>query len=107
MRESALGSVFIFQKRGIGLDNYKSKESLSRVVQELKTFIEQLVQRNLMTFLLLEDLEQDQMEGHFKLKNLETVLMKRLNLPISLLIWTKQQLLKLLFQRMYITNYII
>ena len=33
MRESALGSVFIFQKRGIGLDNYKSKESLSRVVQ--------------------------------------------------------------------------
>ena len=31
MRESALGSVFIFQKRGIGLDNYKSKESLSRV----------------------------------------------------------------------------
>lgn len=32
MRESALGSVFIFQKRGIGLDNYKSKESLSRVV---------------------------------------------------------------------------
>lgn len=89
------------------MDNYKGKESLSRVVQELKTFIEQLVQRNLMTFLLLEDLEQDQMEGHFKLKNLETVLMKRLNLPISLLIWTKQQLLKLLFQRMYITNYII
>lgn len=32
MRESALGSVFIFQKRAIGLDNYKSKESLSRVV---------------------------------------------------------------------------
>ncbi len=32
MRESALGSVFIFQKRGIGLDNYKSKESLSRGV---------------------------------------------------------------------------
>ena len=77
------------------------------MVQELKTFIEQLVQRNLMTFLLLEDLEQDQMEGHFKLKTLETVLMTRLNLPISLLIWTKQQLLKLLFQRMYITNYII
>ena len=35
MRESALGSVFIFQKRGIGLDNYKSKESLSRVVKTL------------------------------------------------------------------------
>ena len=32
MRESALGSVFIFQKRAIGLDNYKGKESLSRVV---------------------------------------------------------------------------
>ena len=32
MRESALGSVFIFQKRAIGLDNYKSKESLSRVI---------------------------------------------------------------------------
>ena len=30
-----LGSVFIFQKRGIGLDNYKSKESLSRVVKTL------------------------------------------------------------------------
>ena len=30
MRESALGSVFIFQKRAIGLDNYKGKESLSR-----------------------------------------------------------------------------
>ena len=102
-----MGSVRIFRKSGIGLDYYKGKEFMSRVVQELKTFIEQLVQRNLMTFLLLEDLEQDQMEGHFKLKNLETVLMKRLNLPISLLIWTKQQLLKLLFQRMYITNYII
>ena len=35
MQELALGSVFIFQKRGIGLDNYKSKESLSRVVQQL------------------------------------------------------------------------
>ena len=32
MQESALRSVFIFQKRGIGLDNYKGKESLSRVV---------------------------------------------------------------------------
>ena len=32
MKQSALGSVFIFQKRGIGLDNYKGKESLSRVV---------------------------------------------------------------------------
>lgn len=32
MKRSALGSVFIFRGRSIGLDNYKSKESLSRVV---------------------------------------------------------------------------
>ena len=38
MRESSLGSVFIFQKRGIGLDNYKSKESLSRVVVQPQIF---------------------------------------------------------------------
>ena len=31
-----MGSVFIFQKRGIGLDNYKGKESLSRVVKTQK-----------------------------------------------------------------------
>ena len=30
MKQSALGSVFIFQKRGIGLDNYKGKEFMSR-----------------------------------------------------------------------------
>ena len=30
MQESALGSVFFFRGRNIGLDNYKSKESLSR-----------------------------------------------------------------------------
>ena len=89
MRESALGSVFIFQKRGIGLDYYKGKEFMSRVVQELEISIEQLVQKNLMTFLLQEDLEQDQMEDHFRLKNLKIVLMKRSTLPISLLIWTK------------------
>lgn len=35
MQESALGSVFIFRGRSIGLDNYKSKESLSRVVHLL------------------------------------------------------------------------
>lgn len=40
MRESALGSVFIFQKRAIGLDNYKSKESLSRVVVTLKMYFQ-------------------------------------------------------------------
>lgn len=39
MRESALGSVFIFQKRGIGLDNYKSKESLSRVVERVAQYL--------------------------------------------------------------------
>lgn len=33
MKRSALGSVFIFRGRSIGLDNYKSKESLSRVVE--------------------------------------------------------------------------
>ena len=32
MRESSLGSVFIFRGRSIGLDNYKGKESLSRMV---------------------------------------------------------------------------
>ena len=36
MKQSALGSVFIFQKRGIGLGNYKSKESLSRGVNKHK-----------------------------------------------------------------------
>ena len=35
MQESALGSVFIFRGRSIGLDNYKGKESLSRVVERL------------------------------------------------------------------------
>ena len=47
MRESALGSVFIFQKRGIGLDNYKSKESLSRVVMN-QTFedMKEIVRKN-------------------------------------------------------------
>lgn len=40
MKQSALGSVFIVQKRGIGLDNYKGKESLSRVVvQHIKTVL--------------------------------------------------------------------
>ena len=32
MKQSALRSVFFFQKMVIGLDNYKGKESLSRVV---------------------------------------------------------------------------
>ena len=32
MKQSALRSVFFFQRMVIGLDNYKGKESLSRVV---------------------------------------------------------------------------
>ena len=32
MKQSALGSVFFFRRMVIGLDNYKGKESLSRVV---------------------------------------------------------------------------
>ena len=35
MKQSALGSVFFFQRMVIGLDNYKGKESLSRVVVEV------------------------------------------------------------------------
>ena len=34
MQKSALESVFIFQKRGIGLDNYKGKEFMSRPAME-------------------------------------------------------------------------
>lgn len=33
MKQSALRSVFFFQRMVIGLDNYKGKESLSRVVE--------------------------------------------------------------------------
>ena len=35
MKQSALRSVFFFQRMVIGLDNYKGKESLSRVVVTL------------------------------------------------------------------------
>ena len=35
MKQSALGSVFFFRQGYIGLDNYKGKESLSRVVVQL------------------------------------------------------------------------
>ena len=34
MKQSALGSVFFFQRMVIGLDYYRGKESLSRVVQK-------------------------------------------------------------------------
>ena len=60
MRESALGSVFIFQKRGIGLDNYKSKESLSRVVVQPQIFtllvINQRQEEHLMYWMLIQHL---------------------------------------------------
>ncbi len=55
MRESALGSVFIFQKRAIGLDNYKSKESLSRVVV-LPDMIEQDISRREEAIIYLEEI---------------------------------------------------
>ena len=55
MRESALGSVFIFQKRAIGLDNYKSKESLSRVVV-LPDMIEQDISRREEAIIYLEEM---------------------------------------------------
>ena len=42
MKQSALGSVFFFQKMGIGLDNYKGKESLSRVVKILTICLEKM-----------------------------------------------------------------
>lgn len=61
--------------------------------------IGRLLQKNLMIFLLLVDLEQDQMGDHFKPKNSETVLTKHLNLLISLLILTKRQLSKLQYQK--------
>ena len=35
MKQSALRSVFFFQRMVIGLGNYKGKESLSRVVVRL------------------------------------------------------------------------
>ena len=35
---AALGSVFIFRGRSIGLDNYKGKELMSRVVVRLEKF---------------------------------------------------------------------
>ncbi len=50
-----MGSVFIFQKRGIGLDNYKSKESLSRVVV-LPDMIEQDISRREEAIIYLEEI---------------------------------------------------
>ena len=40
MKQSALRSVFFFQRMVIGLDNYKGKESLSRVVVTLKMYFQ-------------------------------------------------------------------
>ena len=61
MQESALGSVFIFQKRGIGLDNYKSKESLSRAG----------VQPQIFTLLVINQRQEEQdLNRTLMLKNL-------------------------------------
>ena len=93
-----MGSVRIFRKSGIGLDYYKGKEFMSRVVQELEISIEQLVQKNLMTFLLQEDLEQDQMEDHFRLKNLKIVLMKCRMENLLFVLSVEEKIVLLLFQ---------
>ena len=63
-----MGSVFIFQKRAIGLDNYKSKESLSRVVVRL-IFIIIHVLMKLQILLRIQDLEQiyQMKEQHFRI----------------------------------------
>ena len=68
MQESALGSVFIFRGRSIGLDNYKSKESLSRVVVRL-IFIIIHVLMKLQILLRIQDLEQiyQMKEQHFRI----------------------------------------
>lgn len=94
MKQSALKSVLFFRYMGIGLDNYKCKESLSRVVVIPKIYIEQLVQKNMMIFLLYMVLEQDKMEGRSKQKSLEIVLRKLSSLQINLLIVIRLQLLK-------------
>ena len=57
MKQSALGSVFFFQRMVIGLDNYKGKESLSRVVETLKLFhLVRLIEVDLMLKFLMQDL---------------------------------------------------
>ena len=51
MKQSALGSVFFFRRMVIGLDNYKGKESLSRVVQILGIWLkvgELLMEENIL-----------------------------------------------------------
>lgn len=55
MQESALGSVFIFRGRSIGLDNYKGKDSLSRVVV-LPDMIEQDISRREEAIIYLEEI---------------------------------------------------
>ena len=53
--QSALGSVFIFRGRSIGLDNYKGKDSLSRVVV-LPDMIEQDISRREEAIIYLEEI---------------------------------------------------
>ena len=55
MSQSALGSVFIFRGRSIGLDNYKGKDSLSRVVV-LPDMIEQDISRREEAIIYLEEI---------------------------------------------------
>ena len=55
MKRSTLESVFIFRGRVIGLDNYKSKESLSRVVV-LPDMIEQDISRREEAIIYLEEI---------------------------------------------------
>ena len=67
---------------------------MSRVVVIPKIYIEQLVQKNMMIFLLYMVLEQDKMEGRSKQKSLQIVLRKLSSLQINLLIVIRLQLLK-------------
>lgn len=55
MKQSALRSVFFFQRMVIGLDNYKGKESLSRVVV-LPDMIEQDISRREEAIIYLEEI---------------------------------------------------
>lgn len=55
MKQSALRSVFFFQRMVIGLGNYKGKESLSRVVV-LPDMIEQDISRREEAIIYLEEI---------------------------------------------------
>lgn len=55
MKQSALRSVFFFQRLGISLDNYKSKDFMSRVVV-LPDMIEQDISRMEEAIIYLEEI---------------------------------------------------